>query len=362
VRTGRAIGSLAVFAASAVLCAALAEVCLRLRLDEVNYLQPALVRHPERGFAIAPGDAGHDAWGFRNARVPQGVDVVAIGDSQTYGVSAAATDSWPAWLTRLSGRSVYNLAVPGYDTPQYERLLAEHARDLSPEIVVVGFYFGNDLAGTPAVLAGKTSVDATLENPDTRLLGPLRTWLARHSVAYQAFKLGFGSLVDRLRFSETRRDPELVRLAHPDSRTAFEPEARAAALDLAREAVGEGLDWSLESLVRMRDLCARDGIRFLVLLIPTKESALWAIVDEEVPEPGRSQVARVVEFESRARERVIAQLDASGVEFIDALPALREAARATRLYAGGVDGHPNAAGYRILAQAVAERLAGRIGG
>jgi lysophospholipase L1-like esterase len=331
-------------------------------LDEVNYLQPTLVRHPERGFAIAPGDAGHDAWGFRNARVPQRADVVAIGDSQTYGVSAAATDSWPAWLTRLSGHSVYNLAVPGYDTPQYERLLTEHARRLSPEIVVVGFYFGNDLAGTHAVLAGKTSIDAMLESPDTRFLGPLRTWLARHSVAYQASKLGFGSIVDRLRFHERQRDTGLVRLVHPDLRTVFEPETRAAALDPARQAVDEGLDWSLESLVRMRDLCAREDIRFLVLLIPTKESALWAIVDEAVSEPGRSQVARVVELETRVRGRVAAHLGAAGVEFIDALPALREAARAARLYPGGVDGHPNAAGYRILAQAVAERIGARIGG
>jgi len=69
-----------------------------------------------------------------------------------------------------------------------------------------------------------------------------------------------------------------------------------------------------------------------------------------------------VQFESRARERVVAHLRAAGVEYVDALPALRAAARATRLYPGGVDGHPNAAGYRILARVVAERLAGRIEG
>ena len=35
---------------------------------------------------------------------------------------------------------------------------------------------------------------------------------------------------------------------------------------------------------------------------------------------------------------------------------------ATRLYAGGVDGHPNGTGYRILAEAVAQRLSARVGG
>jgi hypothetical protein len=214
-------------------------------------------------------------------------------------------------------------------------LLADYAERLSPEIAVVGFYFGNDLAGTHAFLAGQISVDAMLENPDTRFLGPLRTWLARHSVVYQASKLGFAPLVDRLRFLETQHDAKLVRLVHPIAHTAA---------------------WGLEALVRMRGRCAREGIRFLVLLIPTKESVLWALVDQHAPEPGRSRVARVVEFEAGARARAVAYLGAAGVEFIDPLPALREAARATRLYAGGVDGHPNGTGYRILAEAVARRL------
>ena len=112
----------------------------------------------------------------------------------------------------------------------------------------------------------------------------------------------------------------------------------------------------------MRGRCAHEGIRFLVLLLPTKESVLLSLVDEYAPEPGRSRVARVVELEAGARERAVAHLGAAGAEFIDPLPALREAARATRLYAGGVDGHPNGTGYRIMAETVAQRVGARVGG
>ena len=37
--------------------------------------------------------AGFDRWGFRNRKVPETVDIVAVGDSHTYGNTAK-------WLTR----------------------------------------------------------------------------------------------------------------------------------------------------------------------------------------------------------------------------------------------------------------------
>ena len=89
--------------------------------------------------------------------------------------------------------------------------------------------------------------------------------------------------------------------------------------------------------------------------------ALWKMTSPR-DTADRSRVARVVELEAGARERAVAHLGAAGVEFIDPLPALREAARATRLYAGGVDGHPNGTGYRILAETVAQRVGARVGG
>ncbi|HEY2847576.1 MAG TPA: hypothetical protein VGI80_07140, partial [Pyrinomonadaceae bacterium] len=45
------------------------------------------VDDPELGFRMTPGSPGHDANGFRNDTVPERVDVVAIGDSQTWGVN-----------------------------------------------------------------------------------------------------------------------------------------------------------------------------------------------------------------------------------------------------------------------------------
>jgi lysophospholipase L1-like esterase len=87
---------------------------LRVFLNPAEFLQARLVDDPILGYRIAPYTTGHDALGFRNAHVPERVDVVAVGDSQTYGVSATRENSWPQQLGRLLGQSVYNMALGGY--------------------------------------------------------------------------------------------------------------------------------------------------------------------------------------------------------------------------------------------------------
>ena len=81
------------------------------------------VRDPVLGRRLAPGAAGHDRWGFRNREVPPRGDVVTIGDSQTYGVGVPRLHSWPAQLAEITGRHVYNAALPGYSPIQYYELL-----------------------------------------------------------------------------------------------------------------------------------------------------------------------------------------------------------------------------------------------
>lgn len=95
---------------------------------------------------IEPNTGAHDLWGFRNKEVPQSADIVAIGDSHTYGISTKASYSWPSILQRLTGRTVYNLSLGGYGPVEYYFLLKTKALTLSPSLVVVGLYLGNDIS------------------------------------------------------------------------------------------------------------------------------------------------------------------------------------------------------------------------
>ena len=96
------------------------------------------------GTRMAPNAPGHDARGFRNEAAPAQADLVAIGDSHTWGTNARIDEAWPQVLGRSLGRTAYNLALGGYGPIQYEAL-AEEALTLRPSVIIVALYVGNDL-------------------------------------------------------------------------------------------------------------------------------------------------------------------------------------------------------------------------
>lgn len=79
----------------------------------------------------------------KHAALPTGSNVLALGDSLTYGTGASGATSWPAVLAKRSGWEIENAGVPGETAAQAcERLpdlLAAQRRSLV--LVLVG---GND--------------------------------------------------------------------------------------------------------------------------------------------------------------------------------------------------------------------------
>ena len=66
------------------------------------------VRNPDKNLFI-------DENGFKNYSVPEKADVVALGDSFTWGYTKDTKDtveaSWPYYLNELTGFSVYNMGI-----------------------------------------------------------------------------------------------------------------------------------------------------------------------------------------------------------------------------------------------------------
>jgi hypothetical protein len=137
------------------------------------------------------------------------------------------------------------------------------------------------------------------------------------------------------------------------ARTLFTPAFRASAMDLDDVRIREGLRISLEALRRLDAVARANHIRFVVVLIPTKE-----LVFAEVTEKHASQTyKKAIRDEVMVRSMTRAFLDANGIEYVEPLASLRkQLAEGNQPYPVSFDGHPNAAGHAAIAAVVYDKL------
>ena len=103
-----------------------------------------IVSDARLGHRPNPDYPGHDREGFRNLDVPGKANIVALGDSQTYGTGVESKDTWPRQLESMTGKIVYSMAYGGYG-PTHSLVLWDKAIAFSPTIIIEAFYAGNDL-------------------------------------------------------------------------------------------------------------------------------------------------------------------------------------------------------------------------
>ena len=87
------------------------ELGTRLILNPADYLSQDPIPDKILGAVLKSHGSGYDEWGFRNKTIPTSVEIVAIGDSHTFGNTAKMDESWPYVLGRLRGQNVYNMGL-----------------------------------------------------------------------------------------------------------------------------------------------------------------------------------------------------------------------------------------------------------
>jgi len=361
---------------------------------------PAAVEDEVLGWRPNPQHPDHDRKGFRNAFVPEEADVVAIGDSQTYGEGVAADQAWPQQLQVLGRTTVYNMGFGGYG-PGHSLFLWEEAVAFKPRLIVEAFYAGNDafdsfnlaynLAQVPdlrtsvnddlAVIAAAEKVEPLIEKV-SRLYnegsatgdtaGPI-TWsmgvLVTHSRIYVLLRRALRAYVNRvdeyglgdLRWSAIRQDA-LQRQEYREifdngsSRTVFTPSYRLTAVDLSDPRIVEGHRISLKAIQRMHEQAQAAGIEFVVLLIPTKEMVFDEVVQQDSANFSATYF-RLIEQETLFWHESKKFLEKQGIGYVDSLPALRAALQqGDQPYQISHDGHPNAIGHRVISELVLREI------
>ena len=361
------IKNILTMAISLIVSVLLAEGAVRLVLDPVDYLQVEWNDDPVLGIALAPGSAGHDGWGFRNRGVPDSTDIIAIGDSMTYGVMAKSTEAWPIVAGQMAGTSVYSASLGGYGPLQYLHLLRTRAPELNPKAAVIMFYLGNDLMDSYNLAYGKeawasyrTDIDgfAPAESNFQPLerrehwSQPIRNWLATRSILYRLVTQS--PLFNFVRERETLQSTDtLVQVDYQDQTYILDPEGRSLITDTEDPRIQAALGIFKTALSDIAAEAKAQGIALHAALMPVREQVFLAVAGDQLG--GRTDFQKLDADLKILEAEVFAAFEAEGIPYTDLRPVL-EAALADQPIYTPVDGHPNAAGYAVAAEVLAPVL------
>ncbi|MEM7009807.1 MAG: hypothetical protein AAF462_11805 [Thermodesulfobacteriota bacterium] len=343
------------------------EFLSRLFFDPIDFLKPNTIQDEVLRYRIEPGSGAHDSWGYRNKTVPDSADIVTIGDSHTYGVSATAANSWPSSLSRISGKNIYNLSLGGYGPAEYLYLMENKALNLNPELIIVGFYLGNDLKDSltavytvPIWEALRTNSEIKLEdvqkNNKPNKKG-LTDWLSANSVLYRI--ISSSAIGDNLRQQRRLDRGEEILMLQIDEigiNTGFTPDRRLKGLDLGTPEIREGLKLSLSFLNKMNQLAKDNDTEFLVVILPTKENVYSDFINQDQELSQSEKLKALITNEEIANQFVRAFFDANSISYIDMLEPLKNAAQTQQIYPNNFGGHSNKNGYEIIADNVGQHI------
>ena len=375
------------FVVGLVLAEAGLRVAERVKLhDNEAFSKKFLLDDPKLGWRVAPNAPGHDANGFRNDAVPATAEVVVLGDSQTWGVNADRSEAWPQVLGKISRRTVYNMGMGAYGPLQYWAL-TDKAISLSPKVIVIGLYLGNDLYDAYSLAYG-SDVYTDLREPGAsgellrNTIAPRANaldkeeknfqrdfgrepnawsmWLSGHTavgrlLATSGWWPGSGNFWFEACKAWAKAHPEHGAVYDEGNvRTVLTTAYRLTALDLDDSHIAEGLRITGVVLRRIKGQADGAGMKLLVVLLPTKESVFANAVASRQRDP---VYERLVSMESRARAALIAQCEGAGIQYVDALPPLAQAVRqGKQVYPTSTESHPAPKGYEVIASTAHEEL------
>jgi hypothetical protein len=344
-------------------------------LNPADYLSQDPIPDKILGAVLKADGSGYDEWGFRNKAVPSSVDIVAIGDSHTFGNCAKMDESWPYALARLKGTSIYNMGLGGYGPNQYYHLLKTKALTLKPKMIVCGLYMGDDFENAFRITYGldhwsylrdlptQSSVDANIWEVAQEMgwNRKLRAWLSRHSVVY---KLVFhGPLLGRIKGNlqienASRLYDSTATLIIKDKNIceAFLPTGILGRIDQEKEGVREGMRITFKLLREMSQLSRQQNVQFVVAVIPTKEMVFSEFLEHDTKQPLNGVIDRLIANERVAREKVFKFLTDAEIQHVDTLPALKRSVEHELYARTAVDIHPNRNGYKVIAESISAGL------
>jgi hypothetical protein len=294
--------------------------------------------------------------GFRNPEItlqkpPDTTRILFIGDSFTMGWGVNETDAYPRVVEKLLNQNdphtkieTINAGFAGGEPSGYYQYLKYSAFDLNPDIVVIGFFLGNDITGekdirwtkvSPDGLPDKTQSDGSYVDKEGMLR--FRTMPLRYQFPIVSDSNLFILLMKKLFVPTNQKAQEdsqqlEVCLHIKDCRY----------LDPQRDRVKK-------LFIAMKKLTDEKGKKLLVVLIPTEYEAY--------PEK-ESKYGMVITLTPQQRKSVSDEFGAfftqNNIDHLDLRPEFLKYLSVETFIP--YDIHWNPLGHQIAAQAISEKL------
>jgi hypothetical protein len=228
-----------------------------------------------------------DKRGFRNKTDLKQYDIITIGDSFVEGSGVSDEQCWPFLLSKMTGKSVYNLGMSGGSPVTLLETLRKFAVDLSPETVVCMLYEGNDFRAanfrddrkkrfSVKHFYRSSPVRWSIKKMLINVFGPINSNRRTNASVLKAV-----SANDAL--YPVSWQPLAVPAGDKPKYYTFKVKALTdhyiSKQDLLNSA---GCKQTFELLREMKKLCADSNIRLVVVFAPDKPDVLLPVAGEEV--------------------------------------------------------------------------------
>jgi hypothetical protein len=367
-KAAAAAGAVALALAVGEVAARIARVAPHGKAEPLYDMDPFSHHRPRPGYRSDDGVVRVNSLGYRDEeefpreKPPGERRILFLGDSFVFGGYRPAAETFVGRCARAiaavaSGVRAINASCPEWGTRHEAAALEHHDLPLSPDVVVLCFYVGNDLFDNLSEEPYEVEVagDGTL-TLTKREQQSLRKRILAHSRLYQLYDSTAFATWLRHPFGvedNFQRPPNSSRLRED---TYYELERRD--LEVCRRGAADRppLDeaWRLteQFLAKIATLAAGAGAKTSLVVIPDE-----AQVDEGL----RAELARRFhldekDFDLDQPQRRLAEIARRlGLPLVDLLPAFREKGRKGGLYEP-VDTHWNGAGQALAADLVAPGL------
>ena len=351
---------------------------------------------------ILPNAPGHDSWGWRNSTVPAEVDIVFIGDSQTYGNGVSRKDIFSEQFGRMAGKSSYNLALGGYGPLEYYWLYQNYGKRLQPQFVAMGLFLGNDLVdvvqfrenvadfGLDGVAFEDSGDPPKYEDTTFALFDVYLSVVSRSEPVYNRIKhylIKRSALLERTRGlfewidddvslynrwnrgisrlpKELPADERWIRglqaflpYEDEDIETVLTPVRRLIPILSDREDIDLGIALTELIIAELDREVSASGGQLVVFLIPTKEEAYYPYLQRR-PITVPSSFEMLMTHTRSVRNRLIEFMNEESICVVDITPDIQSRAIEADdfLYQPKTDGHLSRSGHLAVAEALLQRF------